>query len=177
MNWNPLRVARLERLLAGGCSARQIANELGGFDHCADGGRSAVIGKIHRLKLSTPRKEKRSGGMLKPTRRSETGLHRKRVLTPRIIEMRRPATKRAVEPAPVAILPNVPPSATGVPGVSLLELRPHHCRWPNGDVGSPDFHFCGDRRVDGRPYCRVHCDRAFAGISPRRPKMPVRHAA
>lgn len=171
MSWTDEKVTVLTTLRDQGYSCSQIGDVIGMS-------RNAVIGKVHRLKLSTPRKEKRSGGMVKPTRRSETGLHRKRVLTPRIIEMRRPAEKkRAVEPAPAAILPNVPPSATGVPGVSLLDLKPHHCRWPIGDVSSPDFHFCGDRRVDGRPYCRVHCDRAFTGISPRRPKMPVRHAA
>jgi GcrA cell cycle regulator len=171
MSWTEEKVTVLTALRDQGYSCSQIGDVIGMS-------RNAVIGKVHRLKLSTPRKEKRSGGMVKPTRRSETGLHRKRVLTPRIIEMRRPAEKkRAVEPAPVAILPNVPPSVTGVPGVSLLDLKPHHCRWPNGDVGSPDFHFCGDRRVDGRPYCRSHCQIAYASISPRRPKMPVRHAA
>lgn len=177
MSWTHEKVEQMLKLRDDGLSCSQIANKLGGFDHCTDGGRSAVIGKLNRMGLATSRKEKRHG-MAKPTRGSDRAIHRKRVLiSPRIIEMRRLATKRAVEPAPVAILPNVTPSATGVPGVSLLDLKPHHCRWPNGDVGSPDFHFCGDRRVDGRPYCSSHCQIAFTGISPRRPKMPVRHAA
>jgi hypothetical protein len=35
-------------------SCAQIAAEMGCFAHCFDAGRSAVIGKIHRLKLPVP---------------------------------------------------------------------------------------------------------------------------
>ena len=33
-------------------SASEVAKKLGGFEHCDDGGRSAVLGKIHRLGLA-----------------------------------------------------------------------------------------------------------------------------
>jgi|SRR5687767_15168124 len=171
MSWTEEKVTVLTTLRDQGYSCSQIGDVIGMS-------RNAVIGKVHRLKLSAPRKEKRSG-MLKPTRRSETGLLRKRVLTPRPLEMRRLAEKmHAVElHPPAALLPTVPPSEQGVPGVSLLDLQPHHCRWPIGEVGAADFHFCGDHRVEGRPYCSAHCRLAFTGISPRRPKMPIRRAA
>ena len=39
-------------------SSAQIAAELRCFGHCADGGRSAVIGKISRLKLPQPADKK-----------------------------------------------------------------------------------------------------------------------
>jgi hypothetical protein len=43
--------ASLKALWADGLTASQVAAELGGFEHCMDGGRSAVIGKVHRLHL------------------------------------------------------------------------------------------------------------------------------
>jgi GcrA cell cycle regulator len=30
------------------------------------------------------------------------------------------------------------------------------CSWPIGDPRRPDFHFCGARRLAGRPYCELH---------------------
>jgi hypothetical protein len=50
-DWTDERVIRLKALWADGLTASQVAAELGGFEHCMDGGRSAVIGKVHRLHL------------------------------------------------------------------------------------------------------------------------------
>ena len=47
MNWNDERVELLRKLWAEGLSASQIAAQLGGVS------RNAVIGKVHRLKLSS----------------------------------------------------------------------------------------------------------------------------
>jgi GcrA cell cycle regulator len=49
MTWTAERVETLKRLWAGGTSARGIADEMGGGLT-----RSAVIGKVHRLKLPAP---------------------------------------------------------------------------------------------------------------------------
>jgi hypothetical protein len=46
----------------------------------------------------------------------------------------------------------------------VLALTPEACRWPCGDLGHPDFHFCG-RPVAGRPYCERH--RAMAYMTRR----------
>lgn len=46
MNWTDERVEQLKKLWAEGLSASQIAAQLGGVS------RNAVIGKVHRLKLS-----------------------------------------------------------------------------------------------------------------------------
>ncbi len=53
MGWTEDRIATLRKLWAEGLSAREIAKALGGFEHCRDGGRNAVIGKIHRVVLPT----------------------------------------------------------------------------------------------------------------------------
>lgn len=51
--WSEERTALLRKLWAEGFSASQIAKQLGGLEHCWDGGRSAVCGKIHRLHLQS----------------------------------------------------------------------------------------------------------------------------
>jgi GcrA cell cycle regulator len=42
------------------------------------------------------------------------------------------------------------------------------CRWPFGDPGDDDFHFCGKKNIQGKPYCDEHCAAAYLnGKSPR----------
>ncbi|MBO0766213.1 MAG: hypothetical protein J2P50_16720 [Hyphomicrobiaceae bacterium] len=50
---------------------------------------------------------------------------------------------------------------------TLLDLGPHDCRWPIGEPRHPDFHFCGQRRIEGRPYCELHWSMAFQPPKPR----------
>jgi hypothetical protein len=38
--------------------------------------------------------------------------------------------------------------------LTLLQLRPTSCRWPNGS--SPNITFCGDHQVEGSSYCLKH---------------------
>lgn len=35
------------------------------------------------------------------------------------------------------------------------------CKWPIGDPGDSDFHFCGSPSVASRPYCPDHCAIAY----------------
>jgi hypothetical protein len=53
----------------------------------------------------------------------------------------------------------------------LARLRPSPftlgggCRWIEGDPRDPDGgNPCGAKRERGRPYCRAHCLRAYAGL-------------
>lgn len=43
------------------------------------------------------------------------------------------------------------------------------CSWPIGNPGDPDFHFCGEKVVPGKPYCLEHCQIAYIKVS-REPK-------
>tara|TARA_B100001250_G_scaffold387424_1_gene384806 strand:- start:587 stop:946 length:360 start_codon:yes stop_codon:yes gene_type:complete len=45
--------------------------------------------------------------------------------------------------------------------ISLEELRPGMCSWPDGEPGKDDFRFCGDATVPDKPYCAHHCERAY----------------
>lgn len=39
----------------------------------------------------------------------------------------------------------------------LFEVEPHDCRFPIGNPGDPDFHFCRVRvETEGRSYCEEH---------------------
>ena len=76
-------------------------------------------------------------------------------------------------PAPLLVAPAPEQSAAAPaeaaaladPGLSTAEkvvaLAPGDCRWPCGDPGRPDFHFCGSP-VARRPYCEHHRAMAYA---------------
>ena len=49
--------------------------------------------------------------------------------------------------------------------VTLAKLRPGMCSWPVGEPGDAEFHFCGEHAVDGKPYCRDHCAKAYIKIT------------
>jgi GcrA cell cycle regulator len=55
------------------------------------------------------------------------------------------------------------------PGKSLLQLTKQSCRWPIGEPGAPDFHFCGAPGADlerGMPYCADHARLAYGAAAP-----------
>ena len=68
---------------------------------------------------------------------------------------------------------------------TVQTLDAHDCRWPIGDPQHADFHFCGARRVAGRPYCAAHMQAAIQPAKPRYPQAqqqpavvePIRRAA
>ena len=60
MNWTDERVELLRKLWSEGLSASQIAAQLGGVS------RNAVIGKVHRLKLSSRGRATPAGPLLPP---------------------------------------------------------------------------------------------------------------
>lgn len=43
----------------------------------------------------------------------------------------------------------------------VVDLGPNMCRWPFGDPGDADFHFCGKPSTPGKPYCAEHCSVAY----------------
>ena len=64
---------------------------------------------------------------------------------------------------------------------TLAALEQNDCRWPIGDPKDPAFHFCGARKLDGRPYCQAHWQMAFQPARSREaapaPLLPLRRAA
>jgi len=46
----------------------------------------------------------------------------------------------------------------------VLLLKVDDCRYPIGDVGTPDFKFCSNKRLDDHPYCRTHLRLCYSQV-------------
>ena len=46
-------------------------------------------------------------------------------------------------------------------GATIFSLTASTCRWPIGDPGDLDFHFCGANSNVGQPYCDYHAAMAY----------------
>jgi hypothetical protein len=78
------------------------------------------------------------------------------------------------EPAPEqSALTRAEAAAFGTTGDKVLALTADACRWPCGDPGGPDFHFCG-APVTAQPYCERHRGMAYLPSIARRPAAPFR---
>lgn len=171
MSWTEERVALLSKLWAEGLSASQIANQLGGVT------RNAVIGKVHRLGLSGRAKSPGTARAKKPRDTSSRTADRSKAATPQ-----RPSTPKTMganalafeaEIAAEAAIAPQPKSDVVVPiskRASILTLTEQTCKWPIGDPGDKDFHFCGNQVKESTPYCSYHCSIAYQPVSERRQK-------
>lgn len=135
MAWTDARVDTLKSLWKKGLSASQIAEELGEVT------RNAVIGKAHRLGLSS-----------------------------RPSPVKKPAKAKRKEPAKksVVIEPEAPGPAGKRDRITILDLTDRICKWPIGHPGEPEFHFCGRRSAPVQPYCAFHAAMAYQAPQPRK---------
>jgi len=162
MAWTDERVERLKDLWNKGLSASQIAAELG------DVTRNAVIGKAHRLGLSGRAKPNQGGGH-RGGRRSRAEAPGTRPDPVVIRGGAAPALKFALDEAPEPMRRDLPePVALKIvkpegelAEVTLLDLNEKMCKWPIGDPGDEDFHFCGHPSEPGQPYCTKHAKMAY----------------
>jgi hypothetical protein len=70
------------------------------------------------------------------------------------VALRTPARKRTHKPRrKIKTRPTPKPKHKGTGPVALMELQPHHCRWP---IGERPVFFCGEQKVDGYSYCPAH---------------------
>lgn len=143
--WTEARSDWAKQLWQSGWSAGQIGKELGLS-------RNAVIGRICRMGLS--RNE------AKPTVHATYPANRKPAI--RTGSISKTKIKAMEKPKPIAE-PLAPPPRAPVP---LMDLEPHHCRWPIG-AGEAVL-FCGSGRLVGRPYCPRHCGEAYTERQPKR---------
>ena len=168
MAWTDERVKIAQQMWADGHSASQIASRLGGFTHCTDGGRSAVIGKLFRVK--TP-------GRKNPSRKKSHV--RRRPLTKKqqfTFGSLRPQTPAQALAARLIRHPIPDPQPGDVARKTYDELDEHKdCKFIPGDPrGGPDVKkFCGLPREPGLPYCATHAMRCY-GHTPERPAVKVR---
>ena len=175
MGWTDERVELLKKLWMEGLSASQIAAELG------DGvTRNAVIGKVHRLKLSARAKPTNTTPRARPAprqvpRRPSGSTMASSTSTisaaakPRQAAMPRPQTMGATA---LAMSPDIETQLYVAPAgnelfipedkrLSLLQLNEQTCKWPIGDPLTKDFYFCGQHSLETGPYCDFHSRRAY----------------
>ena len=167
MNWTDERVELLRKLWSDGLSASQIAAQLGGVS------RNAVIGKVHRLKLSArgrataaparPKKASHGSSAPKATTRAAT------VSRPMSIGATALQAQFDVEPVARQVLRPVENVVVPISRrLQLIQLTERTCKWPNGDPLSEDFSFCGNESAETGPYCTYHSRIAFQPPSERR---------
>lgn len=129
MSWTDERVTLLKQLWGEGKTAAEIAKVLG------DGiTRNAVIGKAHRLKLSS---------RLSPIQQNT---------------VKKPKTESA---PPRAFKPAIKMPEYKGREVKMVDLDSRMCRWPNGDPQEENFSFCGCDAIAGLPYCDTHARAAY----------------
>ena len=173
VSWTDERVDLLKKFWADGLSASQIAAKLGGVS------RNAVIGKVHRLKLSGRAKSTKGGApkvkRSAPARRSGIAHGGASRVSAYGAATTRPApvasggmAATALKQSPDAqalVVPDLRPVEDVVVPIAkrlpLTELNERTCKWPYGDPLTDEFHFCGHSTEEKSPYCRYHGKLAF----------------
>jgi|TARA_R110000824_G_scaffold118960_15_gene272374 GcrA cell cycle regulator len=156
--WTDERVEMLKKLWAEGLSASQVAKQLGGVT------RNAVIGKVHRLGLSGRATPSRPARPRAPTPRT---LVRQRP-DPLVAEQRDDADEAEAEPKRATPTRSEIANLPSTERATVLTLTEHTCKWPIGDPGRPNFHFCGHNADSNSPYCAEHAKLAYQPMQPRR---------
>ena len=138
VEWTPERIKILIGLWEEGLPTSEIGRRLGVT-------KNAVVGTVHRLGL----KKRQS-----PIRQSSTTS----------AQPKKPKKAPAAQPA-AAQPQTAPVKLPSGDVVRLEELTAQMCCWPEGEPGTPEFHFCGQPAVEGKPYCEEHCARAYVKVS------------
>ena len=147
--WTPERVDTVTRLWNEGLTTAEIGRAVGMS-------KNAVVGKAHRLQLP-PRPS--------PIRRGKSAVNGSSAMNgssaPRALNGRKSASVSAL--APVVVVANVKRRAP----VPHLAVGNATCKWPFGHPDEPDFHFCDEHALLGKPYCMEHYSRAYVVSKPR----------
>lgn len=148
--WTDEITEQAKALWTEGRSASQIGAVLG----CS---RNAVLSKIHRIGAA-----QREHGAVRSPRR-----------TAPIIR----SDRRAVQ-VPPRPKPNEPPALVLASGekATLVDLERGMCKWPHGEVGSQEFHFCGQQARLSEPWCDYHRSVAWVPNNRRRSAREPSHA-
>lgn len=158
IDWTPKRVSTLIALWNEGLSTAAIGRRLGVT-------KNAVVGKVHRLglpKRQSPIRGDRTNSNRpgpKPRPRAEA-----QPRTPRPVVKK---AERPMAPKRPPIVEVEEPKLVGDP-ISMDELKPSMCSWPIGEPGTEEFRFCGHDKIEGKPYCLYHCQKAYVKSSKKK---------
>ena len=133
MSWNEEKVEKLKELWGKGSTASQIAEIIGGIS------RNAVIGKAHRLNLSSKIKTRNASSSQNFDNSSEENSSKQRrgrkskfqsLIIEKDFESENPK--------------------------KLEELDESSCKWPVGHPEEESFYFCGRSSLKDFSYCKLH---------------------
>jgi len=133
MSWNEEKVEKLKELWGKGSTASQIAEIIGGIS------RNAVIGKAHRLKLSSKIKTRNASSSQNFDNSSEENSSKQR--RGRKSKFQSLVIEKDFEPENPK---------------KLEELDESSCKWPIGHPEEQSFYFCGRSSLKDFSYCKLH---------------------
>ena len=133
MSWNEEKVGKLKELWGKGSTASQIAEIIGGIS------RNAVIGKAHRLNLSSKIKTRNASSSQNFDLNSEENNLKKK--QGRKSKFKSLLIEKDFEPENPK---------------KLEELDESSCKWPVGHPEEKSFYFCGRSSLKDFSYCKLH---------------------
>ena len=133
MSWNEEKVEKLKELWGKGSTASQIAEIIGGIS------RNAVIGKAHRLNLSSKIKTRNASSSQNFDNNSEENSSKQR--GGRKSKFQSLIIEKDFEPENPK---------------KLEELDENSCKWPVGHPEEESFYFCGRSSLKDFSYCKLH---------------------
>tara|TARA_B100000780_G_scaffold228506_1_gene167902 strand:- start:1057 stop:1554 length:498 start_codon:yes stop_codon:yes gene_type:complete len=133
MSWNEEKVTKLKELWGKGNTASQIAEIIGGLS------RNAIIGKAHRLNLSSKIKARNSTSHQSYQNGSEENDIKQK--KEKKIKFKSLIIENDFEPENPK---------------KLEELDESSCKWPVGHPEEKKFYFCGRSSLKDFSYCKLH---------------------
>ena len=133
MSWTEEKVAKLKELWGNGSTASQIAEIIGGIS------RNAVIGKAHRLNLSSKIKTRNASSVQNYDNNSEENNSKQK--RGRKSKFKSLIIEKDFEPENPK---------------KLEELDESSCKWPIGHPEEESFYFCGRSSLKDFSYCKLH---------------------
>ena len=133
MSWNEEKVEKLKELWGKGSTASQIAEIIGGIS------RNAVIGKAHRLNLSSKIKTRNASSSQSFDNSLEENLSKQK--RGRKSKFQSLIIEKDFEPENPK---------------KLEELDESSCKWPVGHPEEQSFYFCGRSSLKDFSYCKLH---------------------
>jgi GcrA cell cycle regulator len=133
MSWNEEKVEKLKELWGKGSTASQIAEIIGGIS------RNAVIGKAHRLNLSSKIKTRNASSSQNFDNNSEENSSKQK--RDRKSKFQSLIIEKDFEPENPK---------------KLEELDESSCKWPVGHPEEESFYFCGRSSLKDFSYCKLH---------------------
>ncbi|WP_415323551.1 GcrA family cell cycle regulator [Candidatus Pelagibacter sp. Uisw_127] len=133
MSWNEEKVGKLKELWGKGSTASQIAEIIGGIS------RNAVIGKAHRLNLSSKIKTRNASSSQSFNSNSEESNFKQK--QGKKSKFKSLLIEKDFEPENPK---------------KLEELDESSCKWPVGHPEEKSFYFCGRSSLKDFSYCKLH---------------------